>query len=57
MEKLETAGIISPSVSPCSSPIVIVPEKAQSGEQPQKCLCVDYHASISLLPPVVETHL
>ena len=36
------------------SPVDIVPEKAQPGEQPQMHLCVDYHACNSLLLPVVK---
>ena len=41
---LEKAGIISETAFPSSSSIVIVPKKAQTGDQPQKHLCVDYHA-------------
>ena len=53
---LEKAGIISRSISPCSSSIVIVPKKAHSGEVPQKCLCIDKCTLNNLLPPVVKAH-
>ena len=35
LEMLEKAGMISRSVSPWSSPIVIVPQKNEPGEVPQ----------------------
>ena len=53
LEILEKAGIISRSVSPWSSPIVIVPKIMQPGEISQECLCIDYHMLNSLLPIVV----
>ena len=34
IELLERAGIIAKSVSPCASPIVIVPKKTTPGEPP-----------------------
>ena len=37
---LEKDGIISQSVTPWSSPIVIMPTKAQDREHPEKHLCV-----------------
>ena len=55
-ELLEKVGIISQCVSHWSSSIVIVPKKAKSGELHQTCLCVDYHALDSSLPPVVKAH-
>ena len=42
LEILEKAGIISPRVSSWLSPIVILPKKAQLGEQPQRNFCTDY---------------
>ena len=37
LEMLEKARTISQSISPWSSPYVMVPSKAQPGELPQKC--------------------
>ena len=53
---LEEVGIISLSVSSWMSPIIIVPKKAQPGEQHQKHLCVDYCTLNSLLSPAVKAH-
>ena len=53
---LEKAGIISHNVSPWSNSIVIVPKKAQPGEQPQKPLCIDNHILNNLLQPVVKVY-
>ena len=52
LEILEKAGVIVRSVSPWSSPIVIVPKRTALGEPPKRRLCVDYQAVNSLLPPV-----
>ena len=41
-DTLEKAGVITRSVSPWASPIVIVPQKTAPGEPPKKRLCVDY---------------
>ena len=50
---LEKAGVITRSVSPWASPIVIVPKKAEKpGEPPRRRLCVDYRAINNLLPTV-----
>ena len=48
---LEKAGVITISVSPWASPIVIVPKKTEPGEPPRR-LCVDYQAINKLLPAV-----
>ena len=40
LDTLEKAGIITRSVSPWASPIVIVPKKTEPGEPPRR-LCVD----------------
>ena len=53
INNLEEAGVITRSVSPWASPIVIVPKKAeQPGEPPRRRLCVDYRALNKLLPTV-----
>ena len=52
LEILEKAGVIVRSVSPCASPIIVVPKRTALGEPPKQRLCVDYRALNSLLPPV-----
>ena len=52
LEMLEKAGIISRSISPWASPIVI----GQPEQPPKKRLCVDYRALNSLIPPVTKAH-
>ena len=42
IETLERAGIISKSMSPWASPIVIVPKKSQPGKPAKKRLCIDF---------------
>ena len=42
IESLEHVGIITKSMSPWASPIVIVPKKSSSGEPPKRRLCVDF---------------
>ena len=56
LETLERAGIISRSVSPWASAIVIVPKKTEPGEPPKKRLCVDYRVINSLIPTVTKAH-
>ena len=56
LKLLEEAGIIVRSVSPCASPIVVVPKRSEPGEPPRRRLCVDYRAINKLLPPVTKTH-
>ena len=46
------AGVITRSVPPWASPIVIVPKKTELGEPPRRRLCVDYRALNNLLPTV-----
>ena len=48
----EKVGVITRSVSPWVSPIVIVPKKMELGEPPRRRLCVDYRALNNLLPTV-----
>ena len=56
LEILEKAGVISRSVSPWASPIVIVPKKSEPGEPPRRRMCVDYRVLNSLLQPVNRAH-
>ena len=42
LEILEKAEVITRSVSPWASPIVIVPKKSEPGEPPERRMCVDY---------------
>ena len=56
LDTLEKAGVITRSVSPWVSPIVIVPKRTVLGEPPKKRLCVDYRVINSLLPKVNKAH-
>ena len=56
LEALEKAGVITRSVSPWASPIVIVPKKSAPGEPPKRRMCVDHRALNSLLPPVTKAN-
>ena len=53
---LERAGVITKSVSPWVSHIVIVPKKTSLGEPPRRRMCVDYNMLNSLLPKVEKVH-
>ena len=57
LNTLEKAGVITRSVSPWASPIVIVPKRTAPGDPPKKRLCVDYRVINSLLPKVNKAHL
>ena len=56
LNTLEKAGVITRSVSPWASPIVIVPKQTAPGDAPKKRLCVDYRVINSLLPKVNKAH-
>ena len=56
IETLEKAGVITKSISPWASPIVIVPKKTSLGEPPRRRMCVDYRMLNSLLPKVEKAH-
>ena len=56
LETLERAGVIVRSISPWTSPIVVVPKKTEPGEPPRRRLCVDYRVINSLLPEVQKAH-
>ena len=56
LNMLEKAGVITRSVLPWASPIVIVPKRMALGKPPKKRLCVDYRVINSLLPKVNKAH-
>ena len=56
LNTLEKAGVITRSVLPWASPIVIVPKRMALGDPPKKRLCVDYRVINSLLPKVNKAH-
>ena len=49
---LERAGIITKSISPWASPVMIVPKKSAPGEPPQRRMCVDFRRLNKQLPEV-----
>ena len=56
IETLERVGVITKSVSPWASPIVIVLKKTSPGELPHRRMCVDYRMLNSLLLKVEKAH-
>ena len=46
-------GVITKSLSPCASPIVIVPKKSQPGKPPKKRLCIDFRKINDLQQKVI----
>ena len=50
--KLERAGIITRSISPWASPVVILPKKSAPGEPLQRRMCVDFRRLNKQLPEV-----
>ena len=53
IETLERVGLITKSMSPWASPIVIVPKKSQPGEPPKKRLCIDFRKINDLQQKVI----
>ena len=53
IETLECAGVITKSMSPWASPIVVVPKKSQPGEPPKKRLCIDFREINNLQQTVI----
>ena len=49
---LERAGIITKSISPWASPMVIVPKKSAPGEPPQRRMCIDFRKLNKTQPEV-----
>ena len=52
IDTLERADIITKSISPWASPVVIVPKKGAPGEAPQRRMCVDFRRLNGLQPEV-----
>ena len=53
IETLERMSIITKSMSPWASPIVVVPKKSQPGEPPKKRLCIDFRKINDLQQKVI----
>ena len=53
IETLERAGVITKSMSPWASPVVVVPKKSQPGEPPKKRLCIDFRKINDLQQKVI----
>ena len=53
IETLKRAGVITKSMSPWASPIVVVPKKSQPGEPPEKRLCIDFRKINDLQQKVI----
>ena len=54
IESLERAGIITQSISPWASPVIMVPKKSALGEPLRRRMCIDFHAVNVLQPKVVK---
>ena len=54
IESLERVGIITRSVSPWASPVILVPKKSAPGEPPRRRMCIDFQAVNALQPKVVK---
>ena len=53
IETLKRAGVITKSMSPWASPIIVVPKKSQPGEPPKKRLCIDFRKINDLQQKVI----
>ena len=54
IESLERAGVITRSVSPWASPVVVVPKKSAPERHLDVGLCIDFRAINALQPTVVK---
>ena len=54
VDQLERTGIITRSMSPWASPIVIVPKKSAPDEPPRRHMCIDFQRLNALQPAVVK---
>ena len=54
IESLERAGVITRSVSPWASPVIMVLKKSAPVELPSRRMCIDFHAVNVLQPKVVK---
>ena len=54
VEQHEQMGIITRSVAPWASPIVIVPKKSAPNEPPSRRMCIDFHRLNALQPAMVK---
>ena len=54
-QQLEHADIITKSISPWASPVVIVPKKTIPGAPPERRMCVDFRRLNGQLPKVQNT--
>ena len=56
VEQLERTGIITRSVSPCVSPIVIVPKKSTPDEPPRRRMCINFQRFNALQQTMVKVN-
>ena len=53
-ESLERAGVITRSVSPWASPVIVVPKKLAPGEPLRRRMCINFQTVNALQPKVVK---
>ena len=54
IKSLERAGVITRSVSPLASPVIVVLKKSAPGEPPRRRICINFCAVNALQPKVVK---
>ena len=54
IESLERAGVITRSVSPWASPVIVVPKKSAPGEPLRRRMCINFCVVNALKPKVVK---